>query len=1330
MGFTTRSNDASGDVFNFNTGTFAMADVPNAPQDGWITGCTMAVENLTGSFGTGDAVMSVHDGDGTRLGMTNEFSFFDSPGKVTYFRNLSARVSDGTALYVGFWADRAMEFRSNSGSTSANSGTNTRVHNSVSGPPLDAIPDDVHYTRKLFASYLFASQEKPGDPAWRSPTPANNAIITTPTPTISATLTHPDDSPDSTDEYQLRIKDADTNETLLDETYNATGTENSQEFFSRSPITLLPGQRVNVDVRHRDTWDVWSDWSAVRTFELLDNIPTDGVFQSPTPTEDSVINDSTPTIKGTTPHGDDAGYDYTSVVQIKYWDGDTGAILDDLQITPSADMRAGDYFEYTLPAVSAGTKVMVQFRHADRNGNWSPNWSAVREFNIAPGPDRPTLSRPVGKIDYRNQTERNALGLSGDMYSGSYNNPSGAVMNSVRVQIRNRARTTIVADSGWVAKTATAGVWTLAQSAFPASGTDVVAHPTALQWATEYSVRAAVAEEAPGGGFGIQSDWSEYFDFNTNAFPDKPTGLSPAGGIATELLNFTAVTADPDGDLVTHAAMKIIEVASNVAVKVATRPGNTNVVQGAEYKLNNAAVPWRYQAQNAGRTVRATDTNFLQANLTSINLEGETLRENPTAAILSSTAYTVGQQRVRRATTPGTQTLYYEVTAITTGTSAASEPAGFATATDGQTIVDSGVTWTVRTAVLWRNMGPETEHSMSVAGTSLSKTFTASLLTLGTEYRWQARARDAVGWGDFSDLEVFTYAAVPTVDALAPRVASRVNKIADPGAEYDLSIHTLGEWWVTAGADAQNTIERYDQDASSGNYSWRAITSAASALIRTTPFITVDASKPWPAQVALKKLSGTSASRFRVACYNASDALISRVVPASIASANLTNVPTSWTRYGGIIWPIGSGNSPAFPAGTAKVKLEIEPSVASVADVLIDDVAFEDVNFVFSSGTWLEAQNWFGYFDGDTQGYDTETERFFWLGDAGRSESQGIPRLTETQPNLYFQYTHSLNMQSRRLRIDRWEDGKQDWKQIYDSGFIADTQTTGAVVAFPLPAAIVLNEEMYRFRLSARDTAGISGEATPAIADIFYIGPVELPITETTPNQIAAEMLVGWQQTAVPSLEFARYEIARVGSDGKLVILDRITNPATTSYVDIKPLSDEAYTYLVRQVSWVGTDLVQGRWSRAHASVNYGPYHVIKDLSEPRALFVAFDTPLENVPAAETDAIRTLVTPWGATSPTILKRKGMKLRTIPVRADFYAEALNQEDHIDRFDKMIRMLENDSTYVLLTQSPRKQVIYCGLNGPWRPHMVSHQSPGVEFSLQEVNYAEDVRDREGT
>jgi hypothetical protein len=1103
----------------------------------------------------------------------------------------SVLVTAGQSIYVGGAHNSEIAGIFNdasfgSGREVPSSGTNTRMTfgGAVGQVPLDIIPDFEHFSGQSFVEYFHEPQVIPLVPQWISPTPANNGTIANPTPTLRFTLPHGTDAEfDSSLTVDIELTVLNTG-AFHQWTQAVSATDKANGYFSWTPLTFAPGDQISVRVRHNDQWEDFSEWSTTRVFTILDAPPGKGAWITPpTPAQGSLVTDSTPDIRGTTPHpGADGAYDYTHGIQVQVVDEDTGVVIQDHLFAPTLADRNNDIFNFTLPAIAQNTNAKVRFRHHDRGGTWSPEWSDYRSFTISAGPDAPSVTNPVGKANYRNQTEFQAQGGVGDLYKGSYNNISGTAMHSVRIEIWNAAASARLYDSGWVARTATAGVWTLPQASFPG-------HPASLAWGTTYQIRAKVAE-TNAGVRGIESEWGPFAILTTNSFPNRPTALSPSNGIPISTQEFTAEVTDPDGDVITEAEMVIKRV------------------------------------------------------------------------------------------------------------------------DNGATVAGSPFT-------------------MVVSGNSLSRTLPGGTLTLGVEYQWFCRASDETGYGQDSFVEPFVYASVPQVDMLAPALGERVNVVRDASAEYQ---GPTFPYWTTLSSGAGDTIERSGEDFLYGDFAWKGTTSATNDLTFRGETHTIDATKAWLLQAEFAKLSGTSNTRLRLRCMTSAGTFISNVTPTSISGAGGVDIPLTWTRKGGIIWPIGSGKTPAFPATTAKVAIEILPSDDALAEVFFDGVCFEQLPTdatSWTTGQWTEVQKFYGFFDGDTPNHTSRTDEYWFHGVQGETASQGDARLTSPAAKVYYRFTHSGAQQDARLLIDRWSDPNDAWVQIYDSGFVASAASSGAIVAVDLPPGVLLNDDRYRFRAQARDALGISGEGVGTIADTDYIGQPEPLITLISSDTTKAEVTLEWEETSLALEDFAGYEIARGLRDDPssvYTVLHREMNRSVTRFTDPYPCSDINYVYMVRVIELVGIDERQGRWGKAPINVNYFPFSFVKDAEDPFNLYVAFDTALANMPTPEEDAIQQVAYPWGQARPTVMTRADMRIRSGTVVAEFHKDAPT-EDAMTRYQRLRTILGRRRGIVLLTQEPDKERIFASVMGVFQRQFTGVEQRHIEFNYQENAFAEDLRER---
>jgi hypothetical protein len=921
--------------------------------------------------------------------------------------------------------------------------------------------------------------------------------------------------------------------------------------------------------------------------------PGVGVWQSPSPT--GLITTSTPTFKGTTPHPNgDGAHDYTDTVHLKVYNRDTNVVYFDQQFATTTAERNGDYFEKTptdgrgTVSLPAGVNAAAEFRHRDTWGAWS-GWSTVRNFEISPGPDPSDVTRPLGRVNYRNQAEYLAQGGSGNLYRGTYNNTSGAALHSVSVEVWDRARTTRYKSSGWVNASAASGIWTLAEW----SGHGL------FDYGGKYSVRAKVREDNGSGSPAIEAPWGPWADFNVNALPLKPTNLVPGGGTATSALDFVASVSDPDGDAITAALMRITRIADSTAIKSAlARVVKTNYTSGDMVRASTTGNGYRYKALQTGRS-----SDIANGTLVWPTTLGSSVKDIPTTAIVNSTTYALGVCRIRRGTTSGTQTLWYEATAITTGTVAATEPAAFATATNGQTITDGGVTWTVRTAINWQNAGEDTTWDMTIQGGTANRTIPSGFLTFGEEYYWEVQASDAIGYGSYSDRGIFVFAQVPNITMLSPReTPARRNPVLDPSFE-DTSV----SWWTLVGGNATNTSTVSQGGAAEGeNFQRFSVdgTATSNTFYLATPKIAVDATWSRVIQAQMRKLSGTAAVDMVLKCYNASNTLVGTIRPASLRATNGADVQTYWQTYGGVVWPIGSGLTPAFPAATTQYEIWIYPKVSGTGAAVVDVDAILSENLsVHSTQAQADlAAKWYGYFDGSSSFSDVENDSaYYWEDVTNFSISQGIHVLNGVGSKIHYRYASdaALNQNAARLSIDQWLEDEQQFQRIYDSGMVLNTVTPNSIAAIDFPQGVVKSHGRYRLQVTVRDTALISKVGPEILFDVDYIGPPELTITLIEANPDRGTITISHDASALTSSEFTAYDYAVSSPEEPLVVFHRERNQARTTQEYPWPIHNRNYRVMVRQVQHLLGEDLEGRYSQEQVTCSYPGIFFLKDPNDP-----------------------------------------------------------------------------------------------------------------------------------
>lgn len=607
--------------------------------------------------------------------------------------------------------------------------------------------------------------------------------------------------------------------------------------------------------------------------------------------------------------------------------------------------------------------------------------------------------------------------------------------------------------------------------------------------------------------------------------------------------------------------------------------------------------------------------------------------------------------------------------------------------------------------------------AMTVNSTSTAATFTAPApdMTLGTSYRFRCRATDGFspGYGPYSGYVTFLYQVVPEVSMLAPSPIQRRNLVPEPSAEYAES-----GYWTELNATATDYVERVgDGDADFGVYSWRGVASETSTNARRGAFRTVDGTKPYLLRAGFKTEAGPSASHLKLLCYNVSNTLVGTLYPSSIAACQDQDVPVSWTSYGGIVWPIGSGNSPAFPSGTTQVRIEIVPSLNLEAVVRFDGVSLEQV-LLLSSANWAEVQDFFGYHDGDGPS-NFGVGGYQWTGTEGNSESLGINVLTAPGSSVLTSYFSAASVAKveDRTTIEVWDAGEEEWIPVNEPAWFASARTL-----IPLPSGIIRNQGRYRILIEAKDANGGIGSSGYVEVDARYEGPPQLPIVIATANTASATIDLSFEPTALPALEFGGIEVMISAVDGSEpeTIVAFLGSTSQTTYSYHFPVSGREYELGIRQIQIIDADQVEGRWSRVRVTCDY-PYPFIKDAEVP-SLYLAYDVPPQSY---EQDAPGEKFFPWGATTGV------HPIGEIREKSGKEAIALYQEPGLmasesERWANLKEILKQRRTICLLPQTPDPDKIFAAVVGPATFAVNELRKKVAEFDWEETSFSENIYD----
>lgn len=595
-------------------------------------------------------------------------------------------------------------------------------------------------------------------------------------------------------------------------------------------------------------------------------------------------------------------------------------------------------------------------------------------------------------------------------------------------------------------------------------------------------------------------------------------------------------------------------------------------------------------------------------------------------------------------------------------------------------------------------------------------TFSSPDLTLNTRYKWRVRGKDAIGWGAQSNYAFYTYAQVPELSWVVP-VAERRNLVTNPSAEYG-GLVAANYWTLQGDVAGESVVVESDGDAASGVSAWKAITVDLSTLVYAGSVHPIQASTPYLIYSESKYELGSVSSSFKVVCQDASGVALGEVFPSSIAPMQNSPLSLGWLPYGGVVYPEGSANTPAFPAGTAQIYIERLPSEGVAGEVRFDAFMVEALPNL-SAANMSNLQDWLGYFDGNEEGYgEAGGADYGWVGDPGNSQSLGLSMLSEPNPTMVFSYSSGSGalQVNRRLYVERLQDGS--WSPAYDSGLISD-----ALTSFDIPAGVLTNESRYRARVEATDQNGALGDSGWIEFDVRYRGPEQSTITVAQSLSDLGALQVQWTQTEVLQDEWQGYDVWIYSNlDGWAKF--RVYDPTQTEFVYPYAVSGETYDVQVRQRANTGSGLVESKWSRGRVNVEYDGWW-LKAVDDPVGLALPFTVYAQDGYAIDdSDDVQT-VRPW---------KSGRKVHSVNPSDDGTSsitiriwDEINEPGDIEAKLAVIRYIRKyKPTLCLLAQRPtEKRFVH-----PLRISQVSEPLPGYMTAVIEIEdtfFTEDELER---
>lgn len=378
--------------------------------------------------------------------------------------------------------------------------------------------------------------------------PANAANVTTLTPTFSATRALDGDSGSdlSVNAYQLEVRRNSNNALMWSTGWTTTGLSGTSFSAGYAGSALSDNVTYKWRARFRDASGQPNNegqWSAYRTFTTRINDAPTASQVSPaasasvgTLTPDLVIGFSDP----------DSGDVFTAYqIQVRKVSDQT-SFWDPGQVaTTSGEQTAGQAtVTYAGTTLVHATAYEWRVRVQDAGGLWS-DYTSWRSFtpNLTPNP--PTLTSPSGLTDTLTPT-----------IAGTYNQGDGGTETDFQYEIR-QGLTTIYSSGDVTADISTGQAYGTDNSG------DTPSSPPALAWGTDYQIRLRSKDNAAA-----YSDWTDWADFNTNAAPTTPSGITPANGaiVADTTPTVTWVHNDPDDDAQTQADIELYDVTDEAFV--------------------------------------------------------------------------------------------------------------------------------------------------------------------------------------------------------------------------------------------------------------------------------------------------------------------------------------------------------------------------------------------------------------------------------------------------------------------------------------------------------------------------------------------------------------------------------------------------------------------------------------------------------------------------------------------------------------------------------------------------------------------------------------------
>jgi hypothetical protein len=363
--------------------------------------------------------------------------------------------------------------------------------------------------------------------------------------------------------------------------------------------------------------------------------------------------------------------------------------------------------------------------------------------------------------------------------------------------------------------------------------------------------------------------------------------------------------------------------------------------------------------------------------------------------------------------------------------------------------------------------------------------------------------------------------------------------------------------------------------------------------------------------------------------------------------------------------------------------------------------------------------------DGYSPGYGPYSADAYW-------HYQDVPEVsvvvadpqTVPAPTFTADYDHlsSLARTHKRIVLQKYANGAWSLTGGYDSGWVADAGAAGGTFTVSFPGNTVRNHNLYRLKVYARDSGGGEGETPYHEFETAYTGPPTLTVNvaQGVPEEAAIELV--WEASTLTTLEFAGIEVQKAtpGGEEDTETVALITDPASTGYTYHFPVSSRTYTLSVRQIENVGVEQVEGDWTDSTLSVDYSPFHFIKDAHDP-SLFVAFETQASRLPAPQYEGLDAEFLTWGGEVVQLAGRRDYASGEVAM--EFYEESAITESASERYRLAREILSSRRTLVILTQVPEADKVFVVRKGAYVKTWTPPRTRALSFSWREARYSED-------